>query len=480
MRILILSLFVITTLFKISAIEIEANSKAKSPENRSYKIEIKRGNSDWEKLQSHDAIAYWGTIHMSFAKFEDTFANPVKVRITKRSGRFQSVGIRPLSKNITSEKINDNTTEFVLKSPTKISIEFDGDRYNNIFLFAGKEETDIPNKDDENVLWYGAGVHNVGKIILKSNQTLYVHPDALIYGHVYANEATNIKIKGSGIIDGSQENMDFTLPRNSQLLMINCKNVEVKDVMFRNSPTWNIVTVGCDNIHFDGIKQIGSNANSDGFDIVSSSNILIENTFQRNKDDNISIKAIDLKVNSVLDGLRADTIQHLNVKESHDILMRGCSLWADEAHNMLIGPEVNGTKVYNIKFEDIDVLENNQNDDVYPGTMAVMIADKGTYSDIHWKNIRIEDITSGQIISLTYQNAYAVLGYGSKLKNVIFENISYNGFNASPSRILGMNKWQNIENVIIKNYKINGGLVKDNHSGNIKLNEWVKNIKFSK
>ncbi len=475
----LLLLFVAFCTLNVFAVEFKSNSTIRPAENKSYKVEIKRGNADWETLYSHDAMVFWGTLHMSFAKFEDAFDSPVEVRVTKSSGRFQTAEIRPQSTNLIPHKINENTILFSLDKPCKVSIEFDGDRYNNIFLYADKSDCDIPDKNDKNVLWYGPGVHEVGRISLTSNQTLYIHPDALVFGYIYSNGAKNVTIKGSGIIDGSHENMDFSKIRYSQLLLINCSDVEVKNTMFRNTPTWNIVTVGCDNVHVDGIKQIGSNANSDGFDIVSSSNILIENTIQRNKDDNISVKAIDLSVNTVLDGLRGDTIKSLNVAESHNITMRNCILWADEAHNMLLGPDVNGTNVYNVKFENIDVLENNQNDDVYPGVMAVMIADKGCYSDIHWKNIRVDDIKSGQVISLTYQNAYAPLGYGKKLRNVTFEDITYNGSNASPSRILGISKDETVENIIIKNYRINGVKVTDAISGNIKVNKFTKNIKFS-
>lgn len=465
-----------------NAIEISSNSHEEMPLNNDYKVEINRGDGKWETLPAHNAKIFWGTQNMSFAKFEDDFSSPVEVRITKNSGSFKEAEIRPKSCFIDYSLAGERSVVFSLDRPRKVSVEFDGDRWNNLFLFADATETDVPDKNAENVLWYGPGVHNAGKIELKSGQTLYLHPDALVYGYVEANEATNVRICGHGIIDGSKENMEYGegQVRYSQLLLLNCSDVTVENLVFRNTPTWNIVTVGCDNIHFDGIKEIGSNANSDGFDIVSSSNILIENTMQRNKDDNISVKAIDLDVNKsgLLDGLRGNRIEKLNVRESHNIRMRNCVLWADEAHNMLIGPDVNGTRVSGIHFENIDVLQNRQNDDVYPGVMAVMIADQGEYSDIHWKDIRVEDIDAGQIISLTYQNAYAPLGYGKSLRNLTFKNISYTGTKASPSRIMGLDASKAIENVTIVNYRINGVPVTDASSGNFRINDFAKDVVF--
>ncbi len=462
--------------------EIVSNSGEEFPQNNDYQVEINRGDGNWETLVSHNAIVFWGTQNMTFAKFEDDFSAPVQVRVTRESGAFERAEVRPKSYFIDYEKLDDHTITFTLDKPRKISVEFDGDRWNNLFLFADETDTAIPDKADDNVLWYGPGVHEAGKIELQSGQTLYLHPDALVYGYVEANEASNIRICGRGILDGSKENMDYGdgKVRYSQLLLINCSDVTVEDIVFRNTPTWNIVTVGCDNIHFDGIKEIGSNANSDGFDIVSSSNVLIENTMQRNKDDNISVKAIDLDVNTsgLLDGLRGNKIEKLNVTECRNIRMRNCVLWADEAHNMLIGPDVNGTTVSGIYFENIDVLQNRQNDDVYPGVMAVMIADQGVYSDIHWKDIRVEDIDAGQVISLTYQNAYAPLGYGQSLRDVTFENISYIGTKASPSRILGLDATHTVENVTVTNYRINGVPVIDAETGNITTNGFTKNITF--
>ena len=459
------------------AVEITSNSQEAIPVNPDYTVEINRGDGKWETLVSHNAKIFWGTQNMSFAKFEDDFSSPVEVRVTKNSGSFKEAEVRPKSYFIEYSRSGETIT-FTLDRPRKVSIEFDGDRWNNLFLFADELETDVPDKNAENVLWYGPGVHNVGKIELTSGQTLYLHPDALVYGYIEANEATNVRICGHGIIDGSKENMDYGEGkiRYNLLMLLNCTDVTVEDIVLHNTPTWNVVTIGCDNIHFNGIKEIGSNANSDGFDIVASTNVLIENTMQRNKDDNISVKSFS--VESLQTAFPHLPIDHLNVTESHNITMRNCVLWADEAHNMLVGPEMNGMKVSAIYFENIDVLQNRQNDDVYPGVMAVMVADQGEYSDIHWENIRVEDIDAGQVISLTYQNAYAPLGYGKSLRDVTFKNVSYIGTKASPSRIMGLDAARTVENVTITNYRINGVPVTDATTGNFTVNSFAHGVDF--
>ena len=479
MKHLLFIFLLIFIILPLKAVEFTGNPQIAFPQNNTFKVEIKRNGGNWETLLSHNAKIFWATKNMSFAKFEDDFTSPVQVRVTKQDGKFSKAEIRPKSYFIDYVKESDNVISFTLTKAQKVSVEFDGDRWNNLFLYADSLETTIPDKTDPNVFWYGPGVHNVGKITLTSNQTLYLHPDALVYGYIYITDATNIKILGQGILDSSNENMDYAYPRNSQLFIANSSDILIQNVILRNTPTWNLVLLGCNNVHIDGIKEIGSNANSDGLDIVSCSNVLIENTMQRNKDDNISIKGFNPAVDNKLDGMPTYIFNTTNVTDCYNITMRNCVLWADEAHNMLVGPDLKGRKAYNINFENIDVLENTQNDDVYPGVMAAMIADQGEYSDIHWNNIRIEDIKAGQILSLTYQNAYAMLGYGKSLKNVSLNNISYNGINASKSRILGLNATQNIDGVNITNYRINGVKAIDATTANMTVNGFTSNILFN-
>ncbi|MEF9968687.1 MAG: hypothetical protein RR766_09250, partial [Longicatena sp.] len=65
------------------------------------------------------------------------------------------------------------------------------------------------------------------------------------------------------------------------------------------------------------------------------------------------------------------------------------------------------------------------------------------------------------------------------LKDVTFDNISYIGTNASPSRILGLNATQNIDNVKFTNYRINGVPVTDFTTGNITTNQNAINVSFA-
>jgi hypothetical protein len=111
-----------------------------------------------------------------------------------------------------------------------------------------------------------------------------------------------------------------------------------------------------------------------------------------------------------------------------------------------------------------------QNDKVYPGVMAIMAADGGTFSNITWNNIRVNDISDGQLICIQYVDAYSKNGLGKKIQNVTIQNVTYTGRKLRPSKISGMDNGRNIDNVVLKNIMINKKALKDTTSGDVQVN----------
>jgi hypothetical protein len=137
---------------------------------------------------------------------------------------------------------------------------------------------------------------------------------------------------------------------------------------------------------------------------------------------------------------------------------------------MVVGPESRSATLTNIVFDNIDVLENMQNDKIYPGVMAIMAADGGTFSNITWNNIRVNDISDGQLICIQYVDAYSKNGLGKKIQNVTIQNVTYTGRKLRPSKISGMDNGRNVDNVVLKNIMINKKALKDTLSGDVKVN----------
>ena len=82
-----------------------------------------------------------------------------------------------------------------------VTVEINGGQAGALHLFAQLPEEPAPAGD--NVIVYGAGVHDVGTVTLQSGQTAYLAAGAVVRGQFVADGAEKISIMGQGIIDGS-------------------------------------------------------------------------------------------------------------------------------------------------------------------------------------------------------------------------------------------------------------------------------------
>ena len=465
------------------------------PANDDFTVEIFR-NGCWEEIFVHNAevsdyaanpAAGYVQHDMGFAMFTDAFAAPLKVRVTRRAGTFSKVEIRPLSYGIVPNVQTPNSVEFELGDPAqKVSVEFDGNRMENLFILPDLPDTAIPM--GANVTYFGPGVHNAGviRIANESGRILYLDEGAVVLGRIEAENAANLTIRGRGVFCSSQE--DHGAGRRPQMEFRNCDNLKIEGILLRDTPNWTLKIVGSTGVHIDNIKEIGWIMNSDGMDFICCRDVLVENTFQRNYDDNVTIKAFNatpeyIASHTNTDGSYSDgaiwMVAGLRDFEVCNYEIRNCVFWADKAHNMLVGPEARGIAFRNIRFHDNIVLENRQDDGIYPGAMAVMIADDGTFEDIAFENIIVEDIDGGKVFCAHFTNAWAFDGlYGQWARNITLRNIAYTGTRATPSWIRGRNDAQSIDGVTIGNFTVNGTPVTDGSGPHLEINEYVRNVTF--
>ena len=176
-----------------------------------------------------------------------------------------------------------------------------------------------------------------------------------------------------------------------------------------DSNAWTFVTEYCKDVTITDIKEVCDGLNSDGFDICSSENVLIDNVFVRNHDDNISIKAF-------------------NGIPSKNITMQNSVLFTTAAHNMLVGPEAkpgaDGESIVfdQITFKNIDVIRNETQSGTFCGVMAIMACDNSITQNVTWENIRI-DRSIAPMIHFSYTNAYSNIGIGKKVQNITVKNV---------------------------------------------------------
>jgi len=407
-----------------------------------------------------------GPTNSSMASFD--FSGVVNVLITYNKGDIQSARVRPLSYGITP-LVKGNTITFSLSQPRNLSVEVNGDIFHNLQLFANPIEVNRPDSNDPNVIYYGPGVHQVGRVNVPSGKTVYLAGGALVEGALLVNHAENVRIVGRGIL--SQPSVQPSSPvrpqqsrpqgatpqgghgsRRDAVLIEFSKNIEVDGIIV--VPTSYTVLVGqSQNVVIKNIKSISAEGNNDGIDAFSSLNVVIDNVFMRNSDDTIAIYGHRWNY-------YGDT-KHVTVQNS--------TLWADVAHPILVGTHGDSTNpdtFEDIKFINIDILDQREPQLDYQGCMSLNAGDSNLIRNVLFENVRVEDFREGQLVNLrVFYNRKYNTSPGRGIENVLFKDITYNGTHANPSIIAGFDDTREIKNVIFENLKINGRLISDEMPG---------------
>ncbi len=350
---------------------------------------------------------------VSFAYFD--FTSPVRV-VVESMRPVNSVRIRPTSRAV-QYHVDGDRISFSLTEPAKISVEINGGIDDNLHIFAGRPETEVPSPDDPNVLYYGPGIHSIdggyGFLRLESNQTLYLAPGAILNARLVADDAEHIRVCGRGILLGTTllgrqphyyrkylgEPAELKRPRFA--VFKNCRDVVVEGIMMNDTPAWALVLDHCAHVVVRDIKQFGYVDNCDAIDVVSSQYVLIEDVFLRANDDCVVIKSRGADV--------------------EDVLVRNSVMWSDRAQALQIGHELMSDKITRVVFRNIDILEQRNR---YSGHYAIGIynGDNAVVSDVLFEDIRVENHC--RLIGLIVEKGY----YGhteerGRIENIRFRNI---------------------------------------------------------
>lgn len=352
----------------------------------------------------------------SFAYFD--FSGEVTVRITSTK-EIKTLDIRPKEFGI-KPVVKGNTIEFKLVKPLQFAVEVNG-FHHALHVFANPVETVQIDKADPKVHYFAPGIHEAGKIDVKSGETVYIDGGAIVYGYISSENTRDIKIAGRGILDASK------IERGEAPAMISMKQVTnstVNGIILRDSHFWAIIPVNCDSVTFDNLKLIGHwRYNSDGLDIVSCKNIVFKNTFIRTFDDNIVIR-----------GTKRAYVEPYKIIEN--VTVDNCVLWNDWGRAIEIGASIVADTIKNIRFTNCQI----------PHFTAVALdiqnCDRGYIKDIYFENIAIEGLISDNLMIGTAPivprawGKIAVLGIYStfysedtvrgNISNIYFNNIRYN------------------------------------------------------
>ena len=245
-----------------------------------------------------------------FGSFD--FEGEITVTVTS-SKPLDKVEIQPARFGIKPTKVSADTISFKTDKPFRISIERDG-RVKPLLLFGNPLEKDVPKEGDANVLYFGPGLHKVGRLDVKAGQTVYLAGGAVLSGGIEAS-GDNVTICGRGIVDGS-EYPRFKGPCAFPVHTVDGKNIKIEGITIRNAWSWTLVTNNCRNVLIDNVKVVCSNMiNDDALDLVNTQDVVVRNCFFRTQDDSIAVK-----------GCLADH------RPCENIEIEDCQFWTDVAY----------------------------------------------------------------------------------------------------------------------------------------------------
>jgi hypothetical protein len=287
----------------------------------------------------------------------------------------------------------------------------------------------------ENVLVYEPGLHEISYLHLQKNSVLYLKAGAvLLPKHTFdikddnaaANTAEknaqscngiglnrfpvintfasdNVTIAGRGTVDMTE--MDWHERRGIVFTM--CKNITMDGVILINPCEWAFITYRCENVTVTQSAVLGYRTNSDAFAICNTIGATITDCFARTGDDMFEVK----------------TLGGVDGAVSRDITYRRCQAWGSKARCFGVIGEIE-KDVSNILFEDgIVIFRDAIWDNNRIGSLVVLReTGNGVVDGITFRNITIH-FDKGRPIQVGVYGSHLS---GSKMQNILFENITYN------------------------------------------------------
>ncbi len=409
-----------------------------------------------------------------FASWE--MRGPVQIEVrslrTVRSAVIKpaSLGIRPV--------IDGDLIRFTLASPRPVIIEVNG-WHHALHLFANPPADAAPAADKPGLRVFGPGVHRPGKIELKSNESVYIDGGAVVYGSIHASNATNITIRGRGVLDVSQAERGMG---GGAIRLSGCSDVSVEGLVLRDPDVWCFSLFGCSRVDIANVKLVGLwRYNADGIDVCNSQDVTVRDCFVRAYDDALVVKGLK----SVYDK-----------RPVRNVRFSRCTLWCDWGRAIEIGAETCAPEIAEVSFEDCDIVRTTHI------AMDIQHGDRAAVRDIRFQNIRVEiDPTNpgprmqkapgetypghdgeahlpALMTLVIFKTFYSKDEARGTIRNVLFKDIDVFSAQMPPSSFRGFDAEHGIDGVTIENLRLNGQPVRDAAAARLSIGAHVRNVRF--
>lgn len=422
--------------------------------NDAFKVEVRQDAGAWQPVDVY-SIKVDNTVKgkhfvafTSMAYFD--FDGSAEVRVISEKQKVEESKVRPVSYGIVPQ-VKGDTLTFSLDRPRLLSVEVNGDIFNNLQLFANSIDANAPAnpkkwKKQKNNIYFGPGYHKLDTVmVVGSGKTVYIAGGARVDGSIHV-KGDNVKVLGRGMV--------YPEGKGAGIETIGCNDVEIDGIFTTQCP------VGQSNrVKISNVKVMSSYGWGDGFNVFASNDVHYEGVFARTSDDCTTVYATRKGYKG---GCR-------------DITMENSVLWADVAHPFMIGlhgsakeigVDAPADTIQNVLYRNIDVLDMKELQIDYQGVFAILAGDNNFVRDITFDDIRVENFRQGKLfdIRIPFNKKYCAAP-GSVIENINFKDITYNGDRSELSLIIGYDESRKVKGVHFTNLKINGELIYDNMPG---------------
>lgn len=333
--------------------------------------------------------------------------------------------IRPLAKEVdyTVDK-EKRLIVFTIVDAGQYTIEFRPNRTLHLFV----DEIGLYDSIGESTMYFGAGIHNrendsrinaENKVVLSSNQTVFIDYGAVVQASFVGNYAENVRIIGGGIVSGASFERDAE--KNTQQIPFDfnyCKNLHIEGISCLDPAGWAYNIYFCQYAEIVNVKVISSRSNGDGISLQSCQDVRVSDSFIRTWDDSLVVKNYPEWSDRSKQGT------------TRNIFFERCLLWTDLAQSMEIGYETVGQVMDNISFDRITVLHS-----LHKAAISIHNGNNAAITNVRYSDIVIEDASMGRgdgsdtlieitcEFSSTWSTKQGVTELGS-IGNITFENIA--------------------------------------------------------
>ncbi len=401
------------------------------------------------------------------------FSGTANVKVTVNA-TVSSHQLSPRSYNIPTS-VSGSDISFTLNQPRKLVLRKVNGMSEELFIFADAPESGVPTLGSSGVFngassvqsaidsassYPGGGVAylpagSYSGATMKSNVNLYLAPGAVLRG-LTVRSTTNSKITGRGYYCCAKMQVYYNT------------NFHIHDIVIVASPTTALRTGFMLNSGVHNIKII-TGRTFDGMDTEGVFNYIIEDSFIWSGDDNIAVGSgagdVDFRKPSNTDGLiiRNNVLKHT----------------ATGRNVALFGGHIGHQYVRNVLVENNNGISSETPVEIQAGNGAPLL------SGFTIRNNHFEDIR-GKYLGIHSMDFFAWGGCGNgsishttgAAKNILFDN-NYFYSSVGSGIISGYSPTQNIDNVIINNWYINGVKATSLSTAKISLGPYVTNVRVT-